>query len=143
MEALLFLFFITATLCAVVYFMRKTSSATRAELSRKQKHIQKTPWQHEDKLVRSSSSRLADKDEVWRTRRQHVALASESANKTVGTRYFKYKDGEEPGYDGYSRSDRHHITPARIRKERRLEDIKVHSNEVWKPARPAQPQENH
>jgi hypothetical protein len=129
MEALIFLLLIIVGISSIVYFMRKTSSVTKARLERKEKQIQKVRWDRAEKLATAGSARLSDKDEVWRTRRNRVSLASDSANKTVGTRYFKYAPDEEPTYDGYSRSDRHHITPARISRERHLDDIVLPGDE--------------
>jgi hypothetical protein len=129
MEALLFLLLIIVGISTIVYFMRKTSSVTKARLARKEKHIEKVRWDRAEKLATAGSARLSDKDEVWRTRRNRVSLATDSANKTVGTRYFKYAPDAEPTYDGYCRSDRHHIKPARISPERHLDDIVLPGDE--------------
>lgn len=140
MEALLFLLLIIVGISTIVYFMRKTSSVTKARLERKEEQILKARWQRAETLATAGSARLSDKDEVWRARRNRVSLASDSANKTVGTRYFKYAPDEEPTYDGYSRSDRHHITPARIGRERHLDDIVLPGQEPRKPQSPSRAQ---
>jgi len=125
MEALLFLLFVAIAIALMAYFLKKPSRTVKTKLSAKEEKIRQSMKIHSEKLNTANSPRLSNREEVWRTRRQHLALASESAEKTVGTRYFKYKSAEEPTYDGYSRSDRHHITPARIKRERHLDDIEL------------------
>lgn len=139
MEALLFLMLIVVGISTIVYFMRKTSSVTKARLARKEKQIEKLRWDRAEKLATAGSARLSDKDEIWRARRNRVSLAADSANKTVGARYFKYAHDGEPTYDGYSRSDRHHITPARISPERHLDDIVLPGDKPKRAEKTPQP----
>jgi len=141
MDALLFMLFVVVGISLLAYFMKKSSSAAKTRLHRKEKQIQKAGLPRADVLATPGITRLSDKDEIWRTRRNHLSRASKSADHTLGTRYFKYQADEEPSYDGYSRSERHHITPARIRRERHLDDIVLPGHELKKQQKPSQAQE--
>lgn len=125
MEAILFFTFFAVAVSLLGYFLRRTSSAAKMKLARKEKAALMAKMPRSEKLTTGGHNLLTSRDEVWRTRRQHVGLVSESADKTVGQRYFAYKPDAEPEYDGYSRADRHRVTPAHIKAEGNIEDIKV------------------
>ena len=125
MEAILFFTFFAVAVSLLGYFLRRTSSAAKMDLARKERAARTAQRLRDEKFTPAGHNLLASRDEVWRTRRQHVGLVSESADKTVGQRSFTYKPNAEPEYDGYSRADRHRVTPAQIKAEGHIEDIKV------------------
>ena len=122
MKALIFFIIVFGVVAVLAYYLRKSSASARADLARKEREVRREKLRRSAPLATPGNNRLANNQEVWRARRQHVALVSESADKTTGQRYFKYRKDAEPEYDGYSRTDRHHITPARIKDEPGLDD---------------------
>jgi cell division protein FtsL len=123
MKTLLFFLFIATAVVVFAVYLKRTSPSARTQLSKNEKKAREARKRRIENMATAANSRLADKEEVWRARRRHMALASESADKTVGTRHFKYKADEEPGYDGYSRSGRHRVTPGRIRSQKPLDEV--------------------
>jgi hypothetical protein len=62
---------------------------------------------------------LADRQKIWKTRCQHMAHPGGTMTGSNDPQSFE----EEPAYDGYSRSDRHHLSPAHIQDEKHIEGL--------------------
>ena len=109
METIYFLMFIGVCAFAVVWATRR--SKTNTDLGSR-----RTPTRnnlHSDKLHTPTNNRLAHKKELWEARRKH-------ATKGIGSRKQfipKFEAAKEAQYDGYSRRDRHHVTPTEAVKE--------------------------
>jgi hypothetical protein len=71
---------------------------------------------------------LADKEKIWKTRCQHVAHP--------GSDVADFNDFEdEPAYDGYSRSDRYHLSPAHIQEEKHIDSLDDLTMPKFKPSK--------
>jgi hypothetical protein len=62
---------------------------------------------------------LADNQKIWKARCQHMVEAGSEVTGSNAPQGFE----AEPAYDGYSRSDRHHLTPAHIKKEQHIDGL--------------------
>ena len=94
MVEVLFIIAVFTLVGILAMHLRKSSATNRAELARKKREDEQIRHLYSDKLAVPGSNLLSNNDEVWRSRRKHVGLVSESARKTVGKRYFAYKPGE-------------------------------------------------
>lgn len=136
MNALLFFLAIATVVSLLAYFLRKTSIGRRTELARKEREAKWKKQLRAERMGTVGNNRLSNSDAVWQARRQHMSLVTESAEKTQGQRFFAYKPGDEPEYDGYSRADRHHVTPAKIKKEGSIDDIVTPANSKFRTESP-------
>jgi hypothetical protein len=125
MEALVFFVIVFVLVGALVFYLKKASVSTQKDLARKQRNSILTRRHQNEQLATPENNRLSSNEEVWQARRRHVGLVSEDSGKTKGQRYFKYRTESEPEYDGYSRSDRHRVTPAHISEEKHVGDFKL------------------
>jgi hypothetical protein len=62
---------------------------------------------------------LADRQKIWKARCQHVAHPGSTKTGSNDPQSFE----EEQAYDGYSRSDRHHLSPAHIQEEKHIDGL--------------------
>jgi hypothetical protein len=62
---------------------------------------------------------LADNQKIWKARCQHMVEPGSEVTGSNAPQSFE----AEPAYDGYSRSDRHHLTPARIQEEQHIDGL--------------------
>ena len=74
---------------------------------------------------------LADKEKIWKTRCEHVAHIESKATGFNDPQSFE----EEPAYDGYSRSDRYHLSPARIQEEKHIDGLDDLTRPKFKPSK--------
>jgi hypothetical protein len=76
-----------------------------------------------EKLTPTSHDVLSRKEEIWEARRSQVKRDFSAPRRFVP----KSVAAAEPQYDGFSRRDRHHLTPkGQIAKEVPGEDIEKH-----------------
>ena len=94
MEIVLFLTFIG--ICTVVLLVVGMGSKRRKGRS--------TSKAGSEKLVTPADSVLAHRDELWQMRTRGNSMDVAETNRFVPR-------SVEPEYDGYSRRDRHHLTP--------------------------------
>ena len=74
---------------------------------------------------------LADNEKIWKTRCQHVAHTGSKATGFNDPQSFE----EEPAYDGYSRSDRYHLSPAHIQEEKHIDSLDDLTMPKFKPSK--------
>jgi hypothetical protein len=73
-----------------------------------------------DLLTTPADHLLTHKEDLWEKRRKQAARGPKPQRKFVP----KFEQRAEPEYDGYSRRDRHHVTPrASVRSEKHVENI--------------------
>lgn len=114
METVIFLASIGVLAFVVVWITRRPG---------KRRELRKTA---PEKLTPTTHDRLSRKDEIWEARRQFAQKSFDSPHKFVP----RSEQGPEPEYDGYSRRDRHHLTPAgKVKKESRIEDSETFAAE--------------
>ncbi len=109
METIYFLIFIGVCAFAVIWVTRR--SKKRTDLGSRRTSARNNL--HSDKLLTPADNRLAHKNELWEARRQQ-------ANKDLRSRQQfipRFEAAKEAQYDGYSRRDRHHVTPSEAVKE--------------------------
>jgi len=99
MGTIYFLICIGLLAFVVVWVTRKSS----VDLGRN-----KSVNQPAEKLLPVSHDRLSHKEEVWAARREQVRKDFSRPKKIIP----KSDARAEREYDGYSRRDRHHLTPA-------------------------------
>jgi len=99
MGTIYFLIIIGLLAFVVVWVTRKPS----ADLGRS-----KSANQSPEKLMPASHDRLSHKEEVWAARREQVRKDFSRPKQFIP----KSSAKAEREYDGYSRRDRHHLTPA-------------------------------
>lgn len=99
MKTILFMLFIAAGIALLLWAMNR--SKTRVDLApRKSKRAK-------DKLSTPVDTLLAHKNQMWETRRKRALRESREQQTFVP----RFEQKEAPEYDGYSRRDRHHLTP--------------------------------
>ncbi len=125
MQVLFFFVLVFGAVGVLAYSLKKTSRSATTELSREQREKRQAKRLRLDQVAPPGNNLLCHNDEFWKARRKHVSLVTESSDITTGQRHFKYRKDAEPEYDGYSRADRHRLTPGRIKEEGRIEDIEV------------------
>ena len=109
METIYFLVFIGVCAFAVVWATRRSKTGTDLGSRR-------TPTRnnlHSDKLLTPGNNRLAHKNELWEARRKHATKGINSRQQFIP----KSEAAKEAQYDGYSRRDRHHVSPTEAVKE--------------------------
>jgi len=109
METIYFLMFIGACAFAVVWVTRR--SKRRTDLGSRRTSTRNNL--HSDKLQTPVDNRLAHKNELWEARRQQATKGLRSRQQFIP----KSEAAKEAQYDGYSRRDRHHVTPSEFVKE--------------------------
>ena len=105
MEVIYFLVFIAISLGLVLWLSRRTGDAHRLDRKKSQGSLSQA-----GKLRQPVDSRLTHRDDLWNTHRRE---AQRDVSRT--DRYVPRSDKSgEPEYDGYSRRDRHHVTPRHV-----------------------------
>lgn len=116
----LVIFISVVSLCAIALVWL----TTRPGKSRKQDHQSKkqTKEARANLLATPSEYLLSKPGEVWRTKREQSVATSRGAEHSATSAF-----SAEPGYDGYSRRDRHDfiVGTAQIRKKDLDEDVAV------------------
>ena len=99
MEIVLFLVLIG--IISIVLLFLGMGSKRRKDLSKQRRSSRK---EVSEKLVTPADNVLAHRDELWRMRTRGNTMDVAKTNSFVPR-------SAEPEYDGYSRRDRHHLTP--------------------------------
>lgn len=102
MEIVYFLSFIG--ICIVVVLIAARSSRRRKELAVKQRNSRSLG---SGKLETPADTVLSHRDELWQKRTNDTTMGVVRTNRFAP----KSDASFEPEYDGYSRRDRHHLTP--------------------------------
>lgn len=102
MEIVYFLSFIG--ICFVILLFVTRSSRRGKELTGKQRNVLSSGT---EKLKTPADTVMAHRDELWQMRRRDSTMGVVRTNRFVP----KSESSFEPEYDGYSRRDRHHLTP--------------------------------
>jgi hypothetical protein len=102
MATVIFLIFIGVCAFVVVWMTRRSGKSQ--DLA--------TPTS--EKLIPTTHDRLSRKEEIWEARREFAEKELASVQKFIP----RSEAAEEPGYDGYSRRDRHHLVPKAQAKEK-------------------------
>ena len=114
METIVFLIFIGVCAFAVVWATRKSKSGTHLAGRRNSKKARLV----NESLTTPASNRLSHKEEIWNRRCKQATKGIGTPKKFVP----KFEAAAEAQYDGYSRRDRHHVTPSeQVKEEARIE----------------------
>jgi hypothetical protein len=109
METIYFLMFIGVCAFAIVWVTRR--SKRRTDLGSRRTSARNIS--HADKLLTPADNRLAHKNELWEARRNQATKGLRSRQQFIP----RFEAAKEAQYDGYSRRDRHHVTPSETVKE--------------------------
>ena len=110
MNTVIFLIFVGVCAFVAVWLTRRPGNTGKS-----QDRVKPTS----EKLTPTSHDRLSHKEEIWEARRQFAQKNLSSVQRYVP----KSEASDQPEYDGFSRRDRHHLTPAgQIKKESQTEN---------------------
>jgi hypothetical protein len=118
MESIIFLVGIIGGIAVLFWLMNRSSSKRSTNLANKPYKSTGLPTSAAEQLSTPGNNRLADRKEIWEQRRKRAAHLSVSESDSHGNIKFR---GERE-YDGYSRRDRQHLNPARVKKEVHVEN---------------------
>ncbi len=113
METIYFLVFIGVCAFAVVWATRRSKKQT--DLAAKRKTSRPAS---EEKLARPLDNRLSHREQIWDARRTRTSKGYTEHQTFVP----KSESRGFEEYDGYSRRDRHHVTPSSRLKESKRAD---------------------
>ena len=119
MESIIFLVGIIGGIAVLFWLMNRSSSKRSTNLANKPYKSTALPTSAAEQLATPGNNRLADRKEIWEQRRKRAAHLSASESDSHGNIKFR---GERE-YDGYSRRDRQHLNPARVKKEEHVENL--------------------
>jgi len=119
MESIIFLLGIIGGIGVLFWLMNRSKSKRSTNLAKKSHHSKGLPTSAAEQLATPGNNRLAHRGEIWEQRRKRAAHLSASESDSHGN--IKYKGERE--YDGYSRRDRQHLNPARVKKEEHVENL--------------------
>ena len=108
METIYFLVFIGVCAVAVIWATRRSKTPTDLAAKRKPGRTAQS-----EKLARPLDNRLSHREQVWNERRTRTSKGYVEQQSFVP----KSESRGAPEYDGYSRRDRHHVTPSGLLKE--------------------------
>lgn len=118
MESIIFLVGIIGGIAVLFWLMSRTKSKRSTNLANTPYKSTGLPTSAAEQLSTPGNNRLADRKEIWEQRRKRAAHLSASESDSHGNIKFR---GERE-YDGYSRRDRQHLNPARVKKEEHVEN---------------------
>jgi len=121
MESIIFLLGIIGGVGVLFWLMRRSGSKRSTNLAQKGYKPTALPTSAAEQLSTPGNNRLADSKEIWEQRRKRAAHLSASESDAHGN--IKYRSERE--YDGYSRRDRQHLNPARVKKEEHIENLSM------------------
>jgi len=113
MESIIFLLAIAVGIVALYWLINRSKSKRSTNLAKGRHKYSGLPSSAAEQLVTPGNNRLADRKEIWEQRRKRAAHLSVSKSDAHG--HIKFR--AEPEYDGYSRRDRQHLTPAHVKEE--------------------------
>jgi hypothetical protein len=119
MESIIFLLAILGGIGVLFWLMNRSSTKRSDKLAKKPYKPTGLPTSAAEQLATPGNNRLAHRNEIWEKRRKRAAHLSVSESDSHGN--IKYRTERE--YDGYSRRDRQHLNPARVKKEEQIEDL--------------------
>jgi len=121
MESIIFLVGIIGGIAVLFWLMNRSSSKRSTNLANKPYKSTALPTSAAEQLATPGNNRLADRKEIWEQRRKRAAHLSVSESDSHGNIKFR----AEREYDGYSRRDRQHLNPARVKKEEHIENLSM------------------
>jgi hypothetical protein len=121
MESIIFLVGIIGGIAVLFWLMNRSSSKRSTNLANKPYKSTALPTSAAEQLSTPGNNRLADRKEIWEQRRKRAAHLSVSESDSHGNIKFR----AEREYDGYSRRDRQHLNPARVKKEAHIENLSM------------------
>jgi len=122
MATIYFLLFIAVCVLGVLWATHSSKPKTDLAANRKKKYTKAAS----EKLVTPADSILSHKEEIWQKRRKHATKGASPTPSFIP----KSVAAKKPEYDGYSRRDRHHVTPEeQVKKEAHVEDLQMTSIE--------------
>jgi len=121
MESIIFFFFFIGGIAVLFWLMNRSSSKRSTNLANKPYKSTALPTSAAEQLATPGNNRLADRKEIWEQRRKRAAHLSVSESDSHGNIKFR----AEREYDGYSRRDRQHLNPARVKKEEHIENLSM------------------
>ena len=118
MESIIFLLTIAGVIAGLYWLVNRSKSKRSTNLAQSRYKSSGLPSSAAEQLVTPGNNRLADRKEIWEQRRKRAAHLSVSESDDHG--HIKFRG--EPEYDGYSRRDRQHLTPARVKEEQHIDN---------------------
>ena len=123
MESIIFLLAILGAVAVVFWLMNRSGSKKSVDLPKKQYERQPLGGSIAANSVTPGNNILSRNSEIWEQRRKKAHSLSETQSDKHG--HIKFKTERE--YDGYSRRDRQHLNPARVKKEATADDLSMTS----------------
>ena len=130
MESIIFLLAILGAVAVVFWLMNRSTSKKSVVLSKKQYERQPLGGAIASNSVTPGNNVLSHNSEIWERRRKKAHSLSQAKSDNHG--HIKFKTERE--YDGYSRRDRQHLNPARVKKEATTDDLTMTSIKFEKDA---------
>ena len=118
MESIIFLVCITGAVAGVFWLMKRSSSKKSVNLSEKQYKPEPIKSSAAENLVTPGNNILSHNSEIWEKRRKRAHNLSAANADSQGNIKFR----SEREYDGYSRRDRQHVNPAKVKEESHVEN---------------------
>ena len=112
MKEMLFLLFVIGGIVLLIFVMSKAKPADSRGHGKKSSAPTRRP-QLVDGSPIPGNNVLSDNQRVWNERRKHL----QNPARIRGPKAYYARFEDEPEYDGYSRRDRRHLTPAHIKDE--------------------------
>lgn len=103
METIYFLVFVGICAFAVVWVARRPRAKTHLGKKHGSSHTDRSS----EKLIPTTRDVLSSREEVWAARKKQTGQDFSAPKRFVP----RSEASAEPLYDGYSRRDRHHVTP--------------------------------
>ena len=119
MESIIFLVCITGAVAGVFWLMKRSSSKKSVDLSEKQYKPEPIKSSAAENLVTPGNNILSHNSEIWEKRRKRAHNLSAANADSQGNIKFR----AEREYDGYSRRDRQHLNPAKVKEESHVENL--------------------
>ena len=118
MESIIFLVCIMGAVAGVFWLMKRSSSKKSVNLSKKQYKPEPIKSSAAANPVTPGNNILSHNSEIWEKRRKRAHNLSAANADSQG--HIKFRTERE--YDGYSRRDRQHVNPARVKEESHVEN---------------------
>jgi hypothetical protein len=123
MGSIIFLVAMLGAIAVVFWLMNRSGSKKSVDLSKKQYERPPLGGAIASNSVTPGNNILSHNSEIWEQRRKKAHSLSQAQSDKHG--HIKFKTERE--YDGYSRRDRQHLNPARVKKEATADDLSMTS----------------
>ena len=123
MDSIIFLLGIMVAVAIVFWLINRSSSKKSVDLSKKQYKPEPLGGAIAANSVTPGNNILSHGNEIWEQRRKKAHSLSQTQSDKHG--HIKFKNERE--YDGYSRRDRQHLNPARVKEESKPDDLAMTS----------------